>query len=279
MAGVNVALDDLRFKPTAEAQEARAPLRSLLPRRAAACRGTSHPDAMHTQPQDSPPPTGPSTEMLLARVLSAVESSGRRGRFELIIAILLALTSLASTWCGYQASNWGSSQLLIQDAADSAERQAAEDTIVALQLRTFDGISMLSLWEAIRNGDESAQRAHLSRMRPQLRLAIEAALADGVLTDPTVPGPLQRPEYHLAEEESAKAGRAEAARLRSSVQVAGRASADYILLTLMFASVLFFGGVTGTLGSPRARRFLGGAAVLIFVIAIVRLTVLPVSLG
>lgn len=234
---------------------------------------------MNTPPHTTPPPAGQNVEAMLARILEAVESGARRGRFELTIAILLALTSLASTWCGYQASNWGSNQLLLQDTADSAERQAAEDTIVALQLRTFDGITMLSFWEAIRNKDEQSQKAHMARMRPQLRLAIEAALADGVLTDPSVPGPLLRPEYHLAEEESARAGRAEAARLRTEVQVAGKASADYILLTLTFASVLFFGGVTGTLDSRRARRFLGGAAVLIFVIAIVRLTFLPVALG
>lgn len=233
-----------------------------------------------TEPsQESPPPTDQNTQAMLARVLNAIESRGRRGRFELTIAILLALTSLASTWCGYQASNWGSSQIQSQDAADTAERQAAEDTIVALQLRNFDGITMLSYWEAIREGDVQTQQAHLARMRPQLRAAIEAALAGGILTDPSVPGPLQRPEYRLAEEDNARARREDAARLRSSVQTAGRASADYVLLTLMFASVLFFGGVTGTLDSQRARRFLGGAAVLIFLIAIVRLTFLPVSLG
>jgi len=224
------------------------------------------------------PPHAP-TEAALQRVLDAINANNRRGRFELVIAILLALTSLASTWCGYQASNWGSDQLLSQDAADSAERQAAEDTIVALQLRTFDGITMLSYWDAIRSGDEQSQQAHLARMRPQLRLAIEAALAEGVLTDPSVAGPLQRPEYRLPEEDSARAGREEATRLRTSVQRAGRASADYVLLTLMFASVLFFGGVTSTLGSPRARKFLGGAALTIFLIALARLAFLPVSMG
>ncbi len=234
---------------------------------------------MNTTSSHDEPPHSARTEAALQRVLDAVNANNRRGRFELVIAILLALTSLASTWCGYQASNWGSDQLLRQDAADSAERQAAEDTIVALQLRTFDGITMLSFWEAIRNGDEQSQRAHLARMRPQLRLAIDAALAEGVLTNPSVAGPLHRPEYRLAEEDSARAGREEAARLRAGVQRAGRASADYVLLTLMFASVLFFGGVTGTLGSPRARKFLGAAALGIFLIALVRLAFLPVSMG
>lgn len=225
------------------------------------------------------PLASPDTHEVLERILSAVEPSRQRGRFELLIAILLAMASLASTWCGYQASNWGSNQLLDQTAADSAERQAAEDTIVALQLRTFDGLTLLSFWEAVRAGDVQSQEAHLARMRPQLRDAIQAALAAGVLTDPTVKGPLQRPEYNLAEEAEAAAKRVEANKLRVQVQFAGRASADYVLLTLMFASVLFFGGITGTLGSARARRFLGAAALVIFVVALVRLVFLPVSLG
>ena len=230
---------------------------------------------------ENPPRSDPDrqTHEMLDRILRSVEATKQRGRFELLIAILLAMASLASTWCGYQASNWGGNQLLDQDAADSAERQAAEDTIVALQLRTFDGITMLSYWESLREGDVQTQEAHLARMRPQLRDAIKAAIADGVLTDPTVKGPLQRPEYKLPEEASADLKRGEAARLRERVQVAGRASNDYVLLTLMFASVLFFGGITGTLSSARARRFLGGAAVVIFAFALSRLVFLPVSLG
>lgn len=232
-----------------------------------------------TTPPPNRTPDNLDTADALARILSAVESGSRRGRFELLIAVLLALTSLASTWCGYQASNWGSDQLLSQDAADSAERQAAEDTIVALQLRTFDGLTILSYWEAIRESDVQTQQALLARMRPQLRSAMEAALAEGILTNPTVKGPLQRPEYQLPEELSAGARRQEAAALREKVQIAGRASADYVLLTLMFASVLFFGGITGTLSSARARRFLGGAAAVIFAFALSRLVLLPVSLG
>lgn len=231
--------------------------------------------------QEIPAPANaqPTDRQVLDRILAVVDSSRQRGRFELFIAILLAIASLASTWCGYQASNWGGNQLLEQDAADSAERQAAELTIVALQLRTFDGIAMLAYWDVLREGDVQDQEAHLARMRPALRNAIKAALAEGVLTDPTVKGPLQRPEYKLEQEASAVAKRDEAASLHEQVQFSGRASADYVLLTLMFASVLFFGGITGTLDSPRARRFLGAAAVIIFLIALGRLAFLPVSLS
>ncbi len=75
----------------------------------------------------------PNTETLLHRIIVAVEKDRGRGKLELAVAIILSLATLASTWCGYQASEWGGLRSTEQAAADTAERQAAEDTIVGLQ--------------------------------------------------------------------------------------------------------------------------------------------------
>lgn len=230
-------------------------------------------------PETARPPDHPAadTDAMLHRILAAVEKQRRRGGLEFAVAIILSLTSLASTWCGYQASSWGGSQNSKQSAADTAERQAAEDTIVGLQMRTFDAIALTTYWQALRENDTETQTAILARVRPQLVAAIQASMAANVLHDRNAPGPLQRPEYVLAEEQNAKAKRAEAAQLKADALKAGRASADYVLLTLMFASVLFFGGITGTLTARRARLFLTTVAMLIFVVALVRLAGLPIT--
>jgi hypothetical protein len=47
-------------------------------------------------------------------------------------------------------------------------------------------------------------------MRPVLQTSLKAAIAAGVLQDPTVAGPLQRPEYVLEQETSAARLRVEA---------------------------------------------------------------------
>jgi hypothetical protein len=216
------------------------------------------------------------TSASLRRILTVLEEDKRRGRLELAIAIVLSLATLGSTWCGYQAQLWGSRSSAEQAAADTAERQAAEGTIVGLQLRNFDGTAMLQYWAAMREHDAGTQEAVFSRMRPQLQKAIQAALAAGVLNDPRQPGPLQRPEYVLSEEVEARRLRDEASERKAAAQVAGNHSSSYILLTLMFASVLFFGGITGTFTSRPVRLGLGCVSLILFVGTMIFLVGLPV---
>jgi len=174
---------------------------------------------------------------------------------------------------------WGNIQSSRQAAADTEERQAAEDTIVGLQLRTFDLFEVKEYWAALRQKDTEASNAIFAHMRPSLRKAVEASLAAGVMHNPEVAGPLQRPEYTLAPEQDAKRLREASASLNVSAQVAGRASGQYVLLTLSFASVLFFGGIAGTLTARRVRVGLAIVALLLLIVTAAFLVGLPVCKG
>lgn len=205
--------------------------------------------------------------------------SERSGSVEMFVAIVLSCATLLSTWCGYQAKEWAYIQGSLQSAADTAEREAVEFTIISLQLRTFDGIEVLALWNAIRQDDAMAVKALRLRMRPQLQAAVEASLAAGILEDPTVAGPMQRPEYVLAEELRAKQGRENAMRLNSEASEAGRAAGQYVMLTLMFASVLFFGGIASSFTHRRIRIGLAGVSLLLFLWTMGMLIQLPLSVN
>ncbi len=221
----------------------------------------------------------PTTETLLHRIVAAVEKDTGRGRLELAVAIVLSLATLASTWCGYQASQWSGVHSSDQVGADTAERKAAEDTIVGLQSRTFDLIEVRDYWMALRQKDANTSEMIFAHMRPQLQQAIKASLAAGVLENPDLPGPLQRPEYILNEEVIAKLQRAEAHQLHQSAKLAGHISSRYVSLTLMFASVLFFGGITGTFTVRYVRIGLGAISLLLFLITVTMLIGLPVCKG
>jgi hypothetical protein len=174
----------------------------------------------------------PDSRVLLHRILAAVEKDHGRGRIELAVAIILSVTTLATTWCGYQAKLWGNVQSTKQAEADTSERKSAEDSILGLQLRTFDVLEVREYWSAMRQKDTETSDAVFVRMRPSLRKAIEASLAAGVLHNPDEPGPLQRPEYVLTQEQDAKRLREEAGKARTQAQAAGQASGAYVLLTL-----------------------------------------------
>jgi hypothetical protein len=214
--------------------------------------------------------------VLLRRILSAVERDRSRGKLELAIALILSLTSLATTWCGYQSKEWGNVQSNAQASANTDERQAAEYTILGMQLRTFDGLQVREYWMALRAGDNSTRDTVFLHMRPQLREAIEASIAAGILKDPSVAGPLQRPEYILKEELEAKRLRKQAEQLNAEAQAAGKAAGSYVTLTLMFASILFFGGIASTFTSRRARIGLTSVAMLLFFVAMALVFMAPV---
>lgn len=207
---------------------------------------------------------------LLRQVHEAVTAGRRSGRMQAVIAIILSLATLTSTWCGYQAARWSGVQSGLQSDADTAERQAAENTLVGLQIRTQDEILLLEYWRAHRDGDERTKSLIEVRMRPELKAATEAAIREGIFQNPSVKGPLQRPEYRLEPETIAAARRSDAATWSNQAGVAGRVSNEYVLLTLMLASVLFIGGVSTTFSRPLVRKTLSVIALIVFVVAVVR---------
>jgi hypothetical protein len=233
------------------------------------------------QNPDTPPSVDESRE-LLRQVHAAVTAGQRSSGVQALMAVILSLATLTSTWCGYQAARWSGLQTSLQSSADTAERQAAENTIVGLQIRTQDEIGLLEYWRAHRQGDERTKSLIELRMRPELKAATEAAIREGIFTNPAVKGPLMRPEYQLEVETLAAARRQDAAKWNAEGNVAGRISNDYVLLTLTLASVLFIGGVSSTFSRPLIRKGLGAIALLVFVVAIVhtlRLDVLWPTLG
>ncbi|MFO0830199.1 MAG: formylglycine-generating enzyme family protein [Phycisphaerales bacterium] len=172
---------------------------------------------------------------------------------EIAIVVLLALATFCSTWCGYQARRWSAAQAAAGAGADAAERQAAENIIVGLQLRTQDGLLLLECWRAMREGQTEVGDMIVAHMRPQLQRAVKASIDGGVLINADATGPLQRPEYVLAPEEEAARLRAIAQQLRAQASASRDVADEYVLLTLLCASVLFFGGIASTLSARRVR--------------------------
>ncbi|HLO41434.1 MAG TPA: hypothetical protein VK176_10455 [Phycisphaerales bacterium] len=213
----------------------------------------------------------------IREIHAAVTASPQSGRMQVLTAIVLSLATLASTWCGYQASCWSSVQSSMQSEADTAERQSAENTLAGLQIRTQDGMVVLEYWRAMRSRDSQEAQTLLLHMRPELRKALEASVAAGILTNPAVPGPLQQPEYVLEAETDAKADRESARGYQAQANIADKVSSEYILLTLMLASTLFFGGIATTFQRPAIRRTLALIALLVFTLAMVRMGPLPIQ--
>jgi hypothetical protein len=217
------------------------------------------------------------TNELLRRIVHAVEPAKPKHGFEVACAIVLALATTASAWCAYQSKLWGGAQMARSNAAIRAGREGAVNSLAAVQWRAFDASMFIAYMEARFERNDAMEAFLVQRFRPEMKPAVEAWLKLDPLNNPSAPpSPFRMPEY--AQVETAEVARqAEiAAQAMAAAGEARRVSDGYVLLTVLFASVLFFGGIARAFDAPRLRVVLAALAVLLFLGTVIALTTMPV---
>ncbi len=222
-----------------------------------------------TSPQD--------TTALLRRILNAVEPAKRKPWFEMACAIVLALATTASAWCAYQSKLWGGAQMARGNAAVRASREGAVNSLAAVQWRAFDASMFIAYMEARFEQNKAMESFLFQRFRPEMKPAVEAWLKLDPLNNPSVPpSPFRMAEYAQAETVEVARQADLAAQALAAAAEARRFSDNYVLLTVVFASVLFFGGIARAFDSRPLRTTLAALAVLLFLGTLVALTTMPI---
>jgi hypothetical protein len=222
-------------------------------------------------------PAPPQTNELLQRILKAVETVKPHRGFEITCAVILSLATTASAWCAYQSKLWGGAQMARSNAGVRAAREQAVATLAAAQARAFDASMFITYMQAKVDKNQAMENFLVQRFRPETKTAVEAWLKLDPLNNPSAPpSPFHMTEY--AQKEVAEVVRQEAI----GAEAAGRArqarqfSDNYVLLTVMFASVLFFGGISRAFNSRRLCAVLAALAVLLFLTTLAGLLTMPV---
>ncbi len=219
----------------------------------------------------------PGTIELLQRIVNAVEPAKPKHGFEIACAIVLALATTASAWCAYQSKLWGGAQMARANAAVRASREGAVNSLAAVQMRAFDASMFIAYMQARIERNNELEAFLAQRFRPEMKPAVEAWLKLDPLNNPAAPSsPFRMAEY--AQKETAEVARQEelAAKAMAAAREARQCSDDYVLLTVIFASVLFFGGIARAFDSRRLRIVLAALAVLLFLGTLAVLTTMPV---
>ena len=108
----------------------------------------------------------------------------------------------------------------------------------------------ISYIEARSEGNKKLEDFLFSRFRPEAKTAIDAWLKTDPLNNPNAPPhPFRMAEYVQAEQQEARLQEERAGQLLAAANEAKQTSDTYVLLTVLFASVLFFGGISGTFES------------------------------
>jgi len=135
----------------------------------------------------------------------------------------------------------------------------------------------ISFMQAKNEGNARQEKFLFQRFRPEMKKAVEAWLKTDPFHDPKAPlGPFKMAEYVQPELEVARIHDEQFAEKHAAAQHANENSDTYVLLTVLFASVLFFGGIAGTLESHRLRVTILTIALAFFVVTLGFLGTMPI---
>src|SRR5262249_25169693 len=85
---------------------------------------------------------------ILHRILEMVEQRHRKGWVEAVSAIILSLATTSSAWCAYQSKIWSGVASSQHSTATEATQHAAENRLLAMEIRTLEAAIFIRVFEA-----------------------------------------------------------------------------------------------------------------------------------
>ena len=200
--------------------------------------------------------------------------------FELAATVLLSIAAVATAWASYQSARWHGEQARAQSASIAARVESTRAANVANRQGQID-VALFTQWvNAYARDERELADFYDKRFRPEFRPAFEAWVATRPRKNPSAPlSPFAMPQYKLAA--TTAADRLETKAAASS----GRAGAfiqradDYSLAVVLFASALFFAGISTRLRSSTTRLVVLGLGGTLFVGTVIWIATFPVSVS
>ncbi|MCB0042404.1 MAG: hypothetical protein KDE23_22110, partial [Caldilinea sp.] len=121
-------------------------------------------------------------------------------RIEIYTSIVLAITSLLTAWCAYQASAWSSNQATAAQAAGRLRTEATVASTRAGQMSIVDVMTFTNWLNATSAQDTELADFYRARFTNAFLPAFEAWLATKPLENPDAPkSPFAMEEYQQSE--------------------------------------------------------------------------------
>jgi hypothetical protein len=203
-----------------------------------------------------------------------------RDRVELIAAVLLALATVATAWSGYQSTRWNGEQAKAGGRANALRIDSAKAAGLANAQTQVDVATFTQWVDAYSLHQTELADFYFKRFRKELTPAVDAWIATRPLKNAAAPAtPFAMPEYRLK-------ARADADRLDAQAAAASRQvlrniqrASNYVLGVVLFASALFFAGISTKLTTPRLRVTMLSIGCVVFLCTAVWIATSPVSLS
>lgn len=209
--------------------------------------------------------------------MSSQGENGFRDRLELWSAALLAAATLTTAYSAYEATRWGGQQATRFTEAGAARTESAKAQAQGFSFVTIDAGLFTEYAVAYSTQNRELERILERRFfRDEFKPAFEAWKKLRPLQNEDAPDvPFGMKEYDVRALDEAEVLEEEAAGLFEEGREANQTSDNYVLATIFFAAVLFFGGLATKFRSTRLIVATLTFGTLMFCAGIVRLLTLP----
>jgi hypothetical protein len=200
-------------------------------------------------------------------------------RLELLSAVLLALATVATAWAAYQSRQWTGEQSQGYSRATATRIAVNRSAALANRQVQIDVATFVQWVNAYQERHDALARFYRARFRDEFKPAFAAWLAAKPFENPNAPRtPFDMREYRL--KTAVKANRLEktAAAASERAKEANQRADNYMLAVVLFASSLFFAGISTKLGTPRVRAAILGLGWVLFLGTVIWLATFPVQL-
>jgi hypothetical protein len=170
---------------------------------------------------------------------------------ELLSTVLLALATLASAWCAYQATLWSGEQARALAESNANQFESLRLNGRANLKQIVDISTYLNYTQSVARGDEAGAALLLRHVRPEFKpLFLEwVGRNRGELRGSERETPFDSPSYEIADQLAAQAHQKESARALAAAGHANDQGDLFVLHTVVIAIALFFLG-----SAPQIRR-------------------------
>jgi hypothetical protein len=196
-----------------------------------------------------------------------------------VSTVLLALATVATAWAAYQARQWTGEQS--QGYSHATAHRIAVNRFSALANRQvqIDVATFIQWVDAREQGRTALADFYRRRFRAEFTPAFDAWLATKPFTNPAAPKtPFAMPSYRLKTSEEADRLEARAAVASGQAKDANQRADNYMLALVLFASALFFAGISTRLQTVRGRAVTLGIGCILFLATVIWVATFPVHL-
>ncbi|MDD1720002.1 MAG: hypothetical protein LUQ25_08085 [Methanoregulaceae archaeon] len=214
----------------------------------------------------------------MSRFFRPENEEALKRRLEVFAVVLIALSTVLSSWCVYEAARWGGHQSLELSNANAYRSESVRATDVTTAYVIVDTQLFLSWVDAV-GSNRTAEAAFIrERFRPEFVPALEAWLGTArpgeIIPDGT---PFDMPQYQVMEDSNSTRLREQAEAAVQAAQDYAQISDNYVLNTVMFAMVLFLEGISTRWKSSKIQVSMLVLAAGIFLVAVRLMLLLPIS--